>query len=111
QGGTNVNIASFKKLKDEIAAKKAEIAGSTESFLQMGGTFGKVAKAIEGGGEGLAGGAKGAADAMRALGGSIRLVDGPAGGFLKKAGMMVKSLGKAGVAGLALLAVVALVVL
>jgi len=42
QGGTVVNVAQFRKLKEQIDLKKASIASAQGSFVSLGGTFGKT---------------------------------------------------------------------
>ena len=111
QGGTNVSIASFKQLKDQIAAKKVEIAGAQDSFLKLGGTFGKASKEVEGGGEEVAGAAKEGAVGIEALGQSVKGALGPMGGFIDRAQTLIKGLGKAGVAGVIAIVVIAIIAL
>jgi hypothetical protein len=48
QGGTSVSISAFAQLRAEIEAKKSAIAGATESYVTLGGAFGKI-KADAGG--------------------------------------------------------------
>lgn len=44
KGGTTTSTQAFAKLRDEIAAKQATIANAQSAFIEMGGTFGDVAK-------------------------------------------------------------------
>lgn len=44
QGGSAVNIAVARDLRDRIAAQKATIASTTQSYVQMGGTFKDLGK-------------------------------------------------------------------
>ena len=53
QGGSAVNIQVARDLKDRIAAQKATIASTTQSYVQMGGTFKDVAKGGKDTGAGL----------------------------------------------------------
>src|SRR5690242_2742279 len=39
QGGTNVNISTFRRLREEIAAKKIAIAGSTQALTAHKNAF------------------------------------------------------------------------
>jgi hypothetical protein len=48
QGAATVDVAVFKRLRDEINAKKVAIGGANQEFIKLGGTFGKVAKQAEG---------------------------------------------------------------
>lgn len=43
QGGTNVNIAQFRALKEQIDQKKAAIGQAQSAYIGLGGTFGKTA--------------------------------------------------------------------
>lgn len=138
QSGTSVSITAFSELKSQIEAKKAAIASATESYVTLGGTFGKVAsdagaakKAITDVGDAAANsGKKVAADvpkASTALGGmgksaatasgglkdlleSVEKGGGPLGAMAGKAKGFVEAFGKAGVAGVALAAAAAVVV-
>ena len=42
QGGTSVNIAQFRALKEQIAQKKAAIGQAQSAYIGLGGTFGKT---------------------------------------------------------------------
>lgn len=42
QGGASVNIEAFRKLKDQIDAKKQSISEAQSSFIALGGTFNKT---------------------------------------------------------------------
>src|SRR5215831_6221544 len=54
QGGA-VNIDTFKELRNQLAAKKASLASAQESYVKLGGTFGKVKEQATGTGAGLEG--------------------------------------------------------
>lgn len=43
QGGTTVNIAQFRALKEQIDQKKAAIGRAQSAYIGLGGTFGKTA--------------------------------------------------------------------
>lgn len=43
QGGTSVNIAQFRALKEQIAQKKSAIGQAQSAYIGLGGTFGKTA--------------------------------------------------------------------
>lgn len=47
KGGTTTNSTAFKELQDRISAQKAGIARAQASYIDLGGTFGKVEKATE----------------------------------------------------------------
>lgn len=73
QGGANVDIAAFKSLRDQLKAKQASLASSTEAFAKLGGSFGAAGDAA-----GAAGGD---------IGGLLAAVKGgagPLGGLLEK---------------------------
>src|SRR5690606_24662723 len=42
QQGTVVNVEAFKKLRDQITAKKAAIADLTTQYVKLGGNFTKT---------------------------------------------------------------------
>lgn len=43
QGGTSVNIAQFRALKEQIAQKKSAIGQAQSAYIGLGGTFGRTA--------------------------------------------------------------------
>lgn len=53
KGGTVTNVAAFRELRDRIAAQKASISSAQARFIELGGTFGDVAKSAEGTTSGL----------------------------------------------------------
>lgn len=104
KGGTSVNIEAFRSLKDQIDAKKASVASSTEEYVKMGGAFGELGNGAEDGAE----------QAGNGLGGLLQVVkgaEGPMGGLFRRASQLKEGLGSAGVAGGAVLAALALVAL
>lgn len=53
QGGSSVNIQAFKELQQKIDRQKQSIAESTAKYVELGGTFNKVAKPAKKSGEAL----------------------------------------------------------
>lgn len=107
KSGPAVDISAFKNLRDQIDATKASLSNNQASFVNMGGTFGKLADGAKGAGDA----AKEGGASMEALGQSVKGALGPMGGMIERAQSLIKGLGKAGVAGVIAIAVVALVLL
>ncbi|WP_437623391.1 hypothetical protein [Sorangium sp. So ce1151] len=99
QVGGSANTEVFKKLRDQLAAKKASLGAAQEQYVKLGGTFGPVAT-----------GAKVAGAGIDDVLGAAQGAGGPIGGLAGRVGQLKAVLGKAGAAGAALLLAAALVV-
>src|SRR5207302_1120099 len=100
KGSSEVSLETFKKLKEQILAKKAAIATTQEKYIKLGGNLRDVAKAGKVGGDGL-----------DTLAGAAKAGGGPIGSMVSSVGGLATKLGKAGLAGAAVVAVVALTAL
>src|SRR5262245_44442953 len=102
QGGGSVNVAVFRQLRDQLAAKRASLASAQEAYVKLGGTFGELRNAAKATGTGF-----------DALVSAAQGAGGPISGLASRIGNLTGILGKAGVVGAVVLlaaAVVALVV-
>ncbi|WP_437606254.1 hypothetical protein WMF20_35380 [Sorangium sp. So ce834] len=98
QGGGQTNTEVFKKLRDQLTAKKAALASAQEQYVKLGGTFGPVAS--------------GASVANAGLSNLISTVTGsgdPVSGLIGRGQQLTAILGKAGVYGAIIMVTVALV--
>lgn len=87
KGGTSTNIAAFKSLRAQIAAKKAAVASAESAFVELGGTFESV-----GGSAGAAqGGIAGLLDKLKGA-------PGPLGGMVSQLSAMKGMLGPGAIA-------------
>jgi hypothetical protein len=71
QGGTSVNIEQFKKLRDQIDAKKSAIAQAQSAYINLGGNFAKGKQ-----------GAQSFSERLAALGVTAKGMPGPLGGMV-----------------------------
>ncbi|WP_438041448.1 hypothetical protein [Sorangium sp. So ce128] len=100
QVGGNANTEVFKKLRDQLTAKKAALGAAQEQYVKLGGTFGPVAAQ--------------AGVANAGVSNLISTVTGsgdPVVGLIGRANQLKAVLGKAGAAGAAIVLAVALVAL
>ena len=88
QQGASVDVATFKALTQRIDAQKQKIAGLRSDYINLGGTFGKIA-----------GPAKKPAEAIRSLTDAAQAAGGPLG----RAVGQLSSLGRIAAAGPVLL--------
>lgn len=94
QGGSVVNIAVARDLKDRISAQKASVASATEAFAALGGSFKPVAKGAAEAGEG-----------SKQLSAALGSAQGPLGGVLGRLSGIARMLVSGGiVAGLVAMA-------
>ncbi|WP_437285661.1 hypothetical protein [Sorangium sp. So ce406] len=97
QGGSAVNVAVMKQLRDQLAAKRASLAAAQESYVKLGGTFGDLRNAARATGAGL-----------DDLLGVAQGAGGPVGGLAGRVSQLRGLLGKAGAAGAAVVLAAAL---
>lgn len=100
QGGSAVNVAVMRQLRDQLAAKRASLAAAQEAYVRLGGTFGDLrnaARASSAGLDDLLGVAQGAG--------------GPVAGLAGRVSQLRGLLGRAGAAGAAVVLAAALVAL
>ncbi|AUX25155.1 uncharacterized protein SOCEGT47_056990 [Sorangium cellulosum] len=100
QGGSAVNVAVMRQLRDQLAAKRASLAAAQEAYVRLGGTFGDLrnaARASSAGLDDLLGVAQGAG--------------GPVAGLAGRVAQLRGLLGRAGAAGAAVVLAAALVAL
>jgi hypothetical protein len=91
QGGSAVNIAQFRDLKDKIAAQKATIASTTQSYIGMGGAFkegNKAAVEASKGFHSLTDAARAAPGPLSAMGGKLSSIQGLFAGGAMAAGAL-----------------------
>lgn len=100
QQGGNVSSAAFAQLRDQIAAKRAALASAQETYVQLGGTFGRVQRASEE-----------TSSAMTEVTEAVEEAQAPAGGLSGLLGQLTQRLGKVGMAGAALALAAAVAVL
>ena len=93
QQAGNVNVETFRELRDQLAAKKASLGAAQESYVKLGGAFGQVT----GGANEASGGVSGLLQSLQATG-------GPIGALAGRANQAVQAVGKAGLAGAFVLA-------
>lgn len=105
QGGTSVNIAQFRALKQQIADQKIAIAGAQSKYISLGGTFQKVEKSTVSVTKSLVD----AKEGVNTLGQDMLAAGGRVGAMSNSASALATRLGKAGVAGVALLAAAAII--
>jgi len=98
QQGTIVNVEAFKKLRAEIAAKKAAIGDMTAAYVRMGGDFKKVAPQVDQ-----------TTTGFKAFGDAVNATGSPVGGMLGRVQGLAKALAPGGLAVGAALATVAIV--
>lgn len=96
QQGTSVDIATFKSLTARIDAQKQKIAGLRSDYINLGGTFGKIAQP-----------AKKPVEAIRSLTEAAQAAGGPLGRTVGQ----LSSLGRLAAAGPVLLVAAAFVAL
>ncbi|WP_437958595.1 hypothetical protein WME76_02295 [Sorangium sp. So ce119] len=97
QVGGSANTEVFKKLRDQLAAKKASLGAAQEQYVKLGGTFGPVAS-----------GAKAASAGIDDVLGAAQGAGGPIGGLAGRFSQLKGLIGKAGAAGAALVLAAAL---
>lgn len=73
QGGSSVNVDSFRKLQAQIDATKNRIASSQQKVIDLGGGLGKMADKGKGAGAGF-----------KALAGQAQSMPGPIGGVVSR---------------------------
>ncbi|WP_437982924.1 hypothetical protein [Sorangium sp. So ce117] len=100
QGGSAVNVAVMRQLRDQLAAKRASLAAAQESYVKLGGTFGDLRSAARATGTGL-----------DDLLGAAQGAGGPISGLASRVSQLRSILGKAGAAGAALVLAAALIAL
>ncbi|WP_437671531.1 hypothetical protein [Sorangium sp. So ce131] len=100
QGGSAVNVAVMRQLRDQLAAKRASLAAAQESYVKLGGTFGELRNAARATGAGLDN-----------LLGVAQGAGGPVAGLAGRVSQLRGLLGKAGAAGAAVVLAAALVAL
>jgi len=88
QGGSAVNIQVARDLKDRISAQKATIASTTQSYVQMGGTFRDIGK-----------GGKEAGAGLKSLTEVVQSAPGPLGKLTSSFGGLSSILGGGAMAG------------
>ncbi len=96
QGANVVNVAQFRKLKEQIDLKKASIAQAQGSYIALGGTFNKTASS-----------GKGFGSALSALQKQVQSMPGPVGQLGGRLGALQGMLAGGGAIAAGILVIVA----
>lgn len=93
KGGSSVNVAAFKQLRDQIAAQRQAIASAQADYVNLGGKLSDLTKKAFTG-----------TDGIRTLSDAAGVADGPLGRMLGRAAGLIQKLGKGGLGAVALVA-------